>query len=147
MLVFTPLLSFARKFRAPVLTCPQGDSLYLLHSKGSSYRMIPSLWVERLERFRCRAQARQPEARGQEAKAARCPKARPPGLGGSQSQRCNDRLVRTIGGTGASKDSLDQAAGSSGYVSINWKVLVSKYNTTVEINMALRASWVTNPTS
>ena len=36
---------------------------------------------------------RQPEARGQEAKAARCPKARPPGLGGHQSMKCNNGFV------------------------------------------------------
>ena len=42
---------------------------------NSYYRKLSSLWVERLERFRCR---RHGEARAKEAKAARCPKTRPP---------------------------------------------------------------------
>ena len=71
-LTITPLLSFARKFRTRVLTCPPGDSSYFLRfmssragreiyresyqispkgrddSKGRNYLTYPSLWVERL---------------------------------------------------------------------------------------------------
>ena len=56
----------------------QRGTWFKFYSRYSGYRMIPSLWVERLERFRC------PEgiatSGAKEAKAARCPKARPPGL-------------------------------------------------------------------
>ncbi|PTX22275.1 hypothetical protein C8N40_10197 [Pontibacter mucosus] len=79
----TPLLSVARKFRTPVLTCPQGDTLVHVALAGA-IDSVPSLWVERLVDVAVPARAARSGARSSFRHTARCPKARPPGLGGSQ---------------------------------------------------------------